>query len=176
MYICSCVESPQDFCSTSLSNTHYAPGTLGINVNPDDLKDEIKKIRNLQEFVTCIELINILDCIIRYPACNSSSQKLIPICQSQCLLIEAQMPQCLLHLENNLLMSDFPMVEELLRSVDCDNPESYYNFPSYHIETNSTDCLMIGELILIAILTKLSCYNYYICVCCNSENIHVINF
>ena len=154
IYICSCAKfPPEDFCSTVLSNsTHYAPGTLGINVNLDELKDEVKRIRNLPEFTTCIELINTLDCIIRYPACNANKEKLIPICQSQCLLIDVQIPQCLLHLENNLLMTDFPLVKELLRSVECDQPESYYNFPSHYIETNSTDCLMISKFKLIVIL------------------------
>lgn len=143
---CSCIKSPpEDFCFTALSSTYYAPGTLGINVNLDDLTDEVKRIRNLPEFTVCLELINTLDCIIRYPACNANTQKLIPICQSQCLLIDAQIPQCLLYLENNFLMTDFPSVEELLRSVECDDPESYYNFPSHYIETNSTDCLMISK-------------------------------
>ena len=149
---CSCTKfPPEDFCSDALLSTHYAPSTLGISVNLDDLTDEVKKIRNLPEFTKCLELINTLICIITYPPCNASTEKLIPICESKCLSIDAQIPRCLLYLENNLLMTDFPLVEELLRSVECDEPESYYNFPSHYIETNSTDCIMISKNIYAVI-------------------------
>lgn len=146
IYIRSCAETPQDFCSTVhvLPNTHYAPGTLRINADADELKDEIRRIRNLADFSTCIELINELNCVIRYPACSANMKKLIPLCKSQCLSIDYQIAQCLIYLEDNMLISDFPLVVNLLTSVECDEPETYYNFPLDYIENNSTECLMLS--------------------------------
>lgn len=136
------MEAPQDFCSTVLPSTYYAPGTLVIGTNPDDLKEEIRKIRDSSEFTMCTELINMLYCIIKYPACNANKPKLIPICYSQCPLIDIQIAQCLLDLRS----SDFPLVKELLMVFECDDPQTYINFPSQHVETNQTECLMLSKL------------------------------
>ena len=127
-----------------LNITHYAPGKLAIDINPDELQDEIMRIGNLQDFTTCIELIDAINCVIRYPACSANLKKVSPVCQSQCLSIDYQIVQCLVHLEDNMLISDFPLVVGLLRTVECDEPETYYNFPSDYIDNNSTGCLMLS--------------------------------
>ena len=147
VHINSCEEMPQDFCSTTFPNiTHYAPGTLAIDANPDELQHEISRIGNLQDFTMCIELIDAINCIIRYPACSANMKKVTPVCQSQCLSIDYQTVQCLIYLEDNMLVSDFPLVVNLLETVECDEPETYYNFPSDYIDSNSTDCLMLSKL------------------------------
>ena len=149
MYICiiifRCIEKPQDFCSTILPIAYYAPGTLGINADADELKDEIRRIRHLPDFTTCIELINALDCVIKYPSCSANTDKIVSICQSQCRSIDSQIIDCLIHLENNMLISEFQLVHTLLETVECEEPETYYNFPVEYIEINSTDCLMLSK-------------------------------
>ena len=149
--ICSCEEKPQDSCSTILSNTHYAPGTLGIDANPVELSDEISRIKNSSDLTICIELIDILSCVTRYPACSDNMKTIIPICESQCLIIDFQIAQCLIHLEDNMLNQEFPLVRTLLGSVECDEPETYYNFPTHYFETNSSECLMLGMYKLLYI-------------------------
>ena len=125
---------------------HFAPGTLWISANHNDLNDEIRQINELMEFTTCGELLNTLNCVVRYPACSTDTEKLIPICQSQCLLIDVQIKQCLINLEDNFPGSDFPLVKNLLRSIECDEAGTYYNFPFQYIEANSSNCLMLSKL------------------------------
>ena len=145
--ISNCKELPQeDFCSTMVSSTQYATGTLEISANHNDLNDEIRQINELMEFTTCGELLNTLNCVVRYPACSTDTENIISICRSQCLLIDVQIKQCLLHLQNsNLLTSDFPLVESLLNSVECEEPQTYYNFWRQYIENNSSNCVMLSK-------------------------------
>ena len=150
---CSCKEVTQDLeiCSTVLTNTHYAPSTynpdiLGINASLNDLNGEIKRLNELPaaEFVLCGELVTVLNCVIKYPACNANMEKLIPICPSQCTLIDFQIAHCLLVLDD----LDFLLVKRILNSFHCNNPQTYYNFPRQYFidETNFTNCLMISKL------------------------------
>ena len=144
MYIHSCEDFPQNnSCSTVLAHTHYAPGTLGFDVDPDDLDDEIERINELPDFNNCAELINTLNCLMTFPACSRDTEKLIPICQSQCPLLNVQTAQCSLDLLN-LHNSEFPLVNRLLHVFDCDDHNAYYNFPRRYVETNRTNCLMIS--------------------------------
>ena len=85
-----------------------------------------------------------LNCVIKYPACSADTQKLIPICQSQCPLIDIHIAKCSL----DLLNSDFPLVKKLLNLFECDDPDTYYNFPPRYIdsEANLTECLMLSKL------------------------------
>ena len=146
-YLYSCKELPEeDFCFTLLPSNHFAPGTSEISANPSDLNDEISQINELMEFTTCGELLNTLNCLVKYPACSADTKKLIPICDTQCLLIDVQIKQCLINLEDKFPGSDFPLVKNLLRSIECDEAETYYNFPFQYIEANSTNCLMLSKL------------------------------
>ena len=149
MHTCSCKELPQEqFCSSQLTDhVHYAPGTLWTSADPNDLNDEIRQINELIEFALCGELLNKLNCIVRYPSCSNETEKLIPICESQCLQIDVQIKQCLILLEDNFPRLNFPLVNSLLSSIECDEPETYYYFPLKHIETNSTNCLMLSTYI-----------------------------
>ena len=146
-YISNCKELPtEDVCSTVVTTTQYAIGTPEITVNPDDLNDEIRQINELIEFALCGELLNTLNCVVRYPACSVNTEKLIPICESQCLQIDVQIKQCLLNLqESNLPPSEFPLVHNLLNSIDCLEPNTYYNFGRRYIENNLTDCINLSK-------------------------------
>ena len=90
-------------------------------------------------FEVCEEIFEALHCVVSYPACNASTNKLIPICQSQCLSIDIHITQCSL----NLLNSNFPLLRNILNTIDCDAPETYYPFPSQYIDTTSSDCIML---------------------------------
>ena len=78
--------------------------------------------------------------MISYPACNASTNKLIPICPSQCLSIDIHITQCSL----DLLNFNFPLLKDILNTIDCDEPETYHPFPSQYIDTTSTDCVMLS--------------------------------
>ena len=77
-----------------------------------------------------------------YPACNPSTKKLIPVCESQCLLVDLEKAQCSV----DLLQSNFPLLQNVINSFKCDDPRAYYNFPSQYMETNSTECFMLSKL------------------------------
>lgn len=141
---CRCEEVPfEPLCAAVLTNTHYAPGVPLITENLNDLNNELRRISQFPELAVCIELINELNCIVRYPTCNNNMEKLIPICQSQCPMINHQITQCSIDLISH---GDSPVLAELLSRFQCENPENYYSFPIQYIETNSDDCLMISKL------------------------------
>ena len=146
MYLFSnCKELNEDFCSTVITSTHYATGTLEINADHNDLNNEIRQINELMEFAYCGDLLNTLNCVVRYPACSHETENIIPICQSQCLEIDVKIKQCLLDFQkNNLTSTDFPLVEGFLSSVECKDPSTYYNFWRRYIEENSTNCAMLS--------------------------------
>ena len=95
------------------------------------------------EFTMCGEFLNTLTCIYSYPACNASIQRLIPICEKQCPLIEVLAAQCLLI----FLDTEFVMVKQLLDTFECKDLGTYYNFHReyFNTETNSTDCVMLSK-------------------------------
>lgn len=146
----SCTEVPliPNNCSTILSNKRYAPATRIGNLS-NDLKNEIRHISKLPVFKECQEIFSALDCaVIKYPACNPSTNKLIPICRSQCLSIDIHITQCSL----SLLNSNFTLLKDILDTVDCDVPGTYYPFSSQYIDTTSTDCVMLNLRKLIIIV------------------------
>ena len=162
-HFCSCKELPEeDFCLTLLASDHFAPSTSEISANPSDLNDEISQINELMEFTTCGELLNTLNCLVKYPACSTDTEKLIPICDTQCLQIDVQIKQCLINLEDKIPGSDFLLVKNLLRSIECDEAETYYNFPFQYIETNSTNCLMLSKLYCVCIYVRYVCTYTYV--------------
>ena len=128
-----------------MGSTHYAPGAPFID-DSDDLMDEILRINQIPGLEMCAELINKLNCIFTYPVYDTNVTYIRPVCESQCEVISDQLTQCLMGLPSE----EFPLVTgSILSNVTCDDPESYYNFPSQYI-LNSTDdaaeCLMIGKL------------------------------
>ena len=145
-YPCSCINLPQqNYCSTIITYDHYAPGTLWISANPHDLNDEIQQIDELAEFTMCGDLLHLLNCVIGYPACRTNTYKLIPICRSQCTVINLQIRQCILCMEMNTNSSDYLLAKNLLNSFECDDPKTYYNFPLQYVETNSDDCITLSK-------------------------------
>ena len=143
-YYQSCTEVPliSNQCSTVLSHIHYAPVT-DIGNFSNDLIDEIRRINELPVFEVCKEIFGALHCAVKYPACNPSTNKLIPIiCPSQCQAIDIHITQCSL----DLLKSNFPLLKDILNTIDCDKPETYHPLPSQYIDTNSTKCLNLSKL------------------------------
>ena len=127
------------------SNALYAPSTPLFTGDPDAFFEEISRITELPGLAMCGELFNTLYCTFRYPACTANMQRLRPTCQSECSMITDQVTQCL----NDSPSENFPIVSEMLLSgLMCEEPESYYRFPSQYISNNSDDCLLISKLSL----------------------------
>ena len=141
MYHCSCKEVPQeDPCSTVLKYTVYAPSTLWINSS--NLDDEISQLNKLPGSVTCREFLTVFNCTIRFPACNANETKVVPICPSDCPLIDLRRSQCVLVLNE---YSDFQILKEFLNSFNCDDSRTYYNFHRSYVETNLSDCVTLSK-------------------------------
>ena len=137
-----CVAAPIE-CAAAVRSTGYAPGTQ-VSDDPDDIIDEIMRINQIPGLAMCAELINMLNCIITYPVCDATMTMLRPVCESQCETISEQLAQCL----GRLPSEEFPLVtDNIFSEVACDDPKSYYNFPSQYIldSTNNAECLMIGK-------------------------------
>ena len=78
-------------------------------------------------------------CVFRYPACNATTGKILPICRDICGLVDTFVGQCT---ESQFFRHnpDFPTVNHLLDTFVCLEPQSYYNFPAQYIETDPNDC------------------------------------
>ena len=80
----------------------------------------------------------------RFPSCNATTGRILPICPDVCSFVDAVVELCDGFLRNN---PDFPAVNRLLDEFVCIEPQSYYNFPSQYIETDPNDCLNISKYI-----------------------------
>ena len=141
-----CVDTP-DECADVVGSTHYTPGAPFIDDNPIEVMNEIMRISQMPGMETCAELINMLNCILTYPVCDATVTRLRPICESQCEMITDLLTQCLMSLPEG----EFPLVtDNIFSEVTCNDPESYYNFPSQYIldSTDNDQCLMIGKFLL----------------------------
>ena len=138
-----CEEAPVE-CPAGVSSIHYAPGA-DLDDNSNELMGEIIRISRMDGLEACAELISTLNCIMTYPVCDITMTRLRPVCESQCQIISAELTRCLEMLPDE----QFPLVTgSIFSQVACDDPESYYNFPSQYIldPTNDAECLMIGKL------------------------------
>jgi len=138
----SCVPSDEipsgEPCLLQLSNSFYAPATF-------DYTEELSlEIRNLDPLNNCTGFITTMICIFRFPACNPSTGKTLPICTSICDSVDSIAKQCLLEYFGN--NTEFPVVNQLLSAFRCHEPQTYINFPLQYIETDDPDdCSEFGE-------------------------------
>ena len=129
-----------------MSNILYAPGTSLIDAQHNAIMSEIQNIQEIPELAMCEELMNTLNCMISYPVCSVNTGRLRPICRSQCEMINDQLTQCSMELPSDA----FPIVNEIFfTDFACEDPQSYYIFPSQYISNLShpNDCLMISKLL-----------------------------
>ena len=83
--------------------------------------------------------------MFRFPACNATTGRILPICPDVCSFVDAVVMPCTNGFFRN--NPDFPAVNQLLDAFVCLEPQSYYNFPSQYIETDPNDCLKICKYI-----------------------------
>ena len=88
----------------------------------------------------CSSLLYTVNCVLKYPACKATTGKILPICQTFCGAVDNFVDICTesQFFRNN---SDFPIVNHLLDTFVCLDPQSYYNFPAQYIETDPNDCI-----------------------------------
>ena len=136
--MCSCIEVPEeDTCRPQLQNSHYAPETFDSTGQVFREFQDI--IRELDPLDFCRVFISTVICVFRYPACNDTTGKILPICPDICGLVDGVVNQCT---ESQFFRHnpDFPAVNHLLDTFVCLEPQSYYNFPAQYIETDPNDC------------------------------------
>ena len=77
--------------------------------------------------------------MFRYPACNDTTGKILPICPDICDLVDQVVGLCT---ESQFFRNNpkFPAVNHLLDTFVCLEPQSYYNFPAQYIETDPNEC------------------------------------
>ena len=96
-------------------------------------------IHQLDPLDTCRIFISTLICVFKYPACNDTTGKVLPICPGICTIVDDIVNLCT---ESQFFRRnpDFPAVNDFLDTFVCLEPQSYYNFPVQYIETNPNDC------------------------------------
>ena len=124
--------------------TYYAPAVFEVT---DELFSEIQAILiGLDPLSPCRIFFSTLTCTLRFPACNGTTGKILPVCPEQCPTIDAIEMECSVeYFRNN---SDFPAVNQLLDTTACLEPQMYYNLPAQYIATDPNDCIRFSKCII----------------------------
>ena len=139
----SCIEVPEDeSCQPQLITSFYAPAT--VDSNSQILREFRDVISQLNTLDVCRAFFSTMDCMYRFPACNATTRKILPICPDICSFVDTVVNLCTEEFRNN---PDFPALNQLLDIFMCLEPQSYYNLPAQYIETNPNDCLKICKYI-----------------------------
>lgn len=143
-FSCIPVES-DDSCLPQLPlGAHYAPNTFEF---VGQVFGEIQSIiRQLPQTSVCRGFVNTVVCVFRFPACNPETGKILPICPFVCPTVDCIVNEC--SLEFFAGDPNFPEVNRLLDIFMCNNPQTYYNFPSQYISTGdelNVDCSLISK-------------------------------
>ena len=134
----SCIAIPGDeTCLPQLPYSFYAPNTFDLT---NKLFREIQIILGeLDPFNDCRRFINSVVCVLRFPACNATSGRILPICPDLCSFIDGVIiARCSSEFFAN--NPNFSAVNDLLNRFECLQPQSYYNFPAQYIENASVEC------------------------------------
>ena len=92
-------------------------------------------------FDTCTVFITAVTCVYRFPPCDPTTGRLLPICHQQCPDIESNIEEC-----SPETLEDYPSVSRLLDSFVCLEPQSYImNLPQQYIETDTSQCSELGK-------------------------------
>ena len=134
----SCIKiSPEETCLPQLENLFYAPTTISSSGQVFSEFQDI--IREMDPLDVCRAFISTIICVFRFPACNPTTGRILPICPDICGLVDTVVGLCT---ESQFFRNnpEFPAVNELLDTFICLEPQSYYNFPAQYIETDPNDC------------------------------------
>ena len=96
-------------------------------------------IRRLDPLDTCRAFISTIVCVFRFPACDETRGTIVPICRSDCSIVDLIVELCTSQqfFRNN---PEFPAVNRFFDTFECLEPQSYYNFPAQYIETDPNIC------------------------------------
>ena len=86
-------------------------------------------------------------CTLRFPACDPTTGVTLPICPEQCPFIDDIIMACSVeYFRNN---TEFPAVNQLLDTIVCLEPQTYYSLPAQYIATDPNDCLTLFRKCII---------------------------
>jgi len=140
-FSCIPVES-DDSCLPQLPpGAHYAPNTFEL---VGEVFAEIQEIiQRLPQSSVCRGFIGTVICVFRFPGCDPGTGKILPICPLACPIVDCIVDDC--SLEFFAGDPNFPAINQLLNAFVCDDPQTYYNFPSQYISDPNENCSFIGK-------------------------------
>ena len=84
-----------------------------------------------------------MTCMLRFPACDPTTGMILPICPEQCPTLDAIIMECSAeYFRNN---PDFPAMNELLNTIVCLEPQTYYNIPVQYVTTAPNYCIELSK-------------------------------
>ena len=120
----------------------YAPAAT---VYTDELSNEIQTIlRQLDPLNSCRGFLTFVMCARRFPACNATTGRILPLCIADCPVINEIIAQCTM--EFYMSSTDYPLTFQLFNSFTCEL--SYINFPLQYIETDPNECIELSKYII----------------------------
>ena len=158
-----CIEISDETCQSQILYPTYAPAAI---VYTNELSVEIETItRLLDPLNPCRGFSTYMMCTYRFPACNATTGKVIPLCLEACPDINSVIELCTREFFYN--NPDYPFINQLLNSFSCES-QSYLNFPLQYIETDSIECVDFSKYVCTN--TQYIHYNDTYIICQTSEN------
>ena len=153
-FVHRCVPVPDETCTALITYTDYTPNTLRF---PEEFSREfVQLIGEFGPFDECRAFITAIACLLRYPACNSTTGVLLPLCHEFCASIDSNMENCAPESYDN-----YPTLSVLINTVECTETETYLvNIPPQYISNDSTVCAEFGKSVCAC-----ACVHVCACVC-----------
>ena len=147
-----CIEIPDETCLSQITYSSYAPAAI---VYTDELSNEIRTIlRQLDPLNSCRGFLTFVMCAHRFPACNATTGRILPLCIADCPDINEIVAHCTMEFYMN---SDYPLTFQLFDSFACESL-SYLNFPLQYIETDPNECTEFSKYIIRNCLQRIHTY------------------
>ena len=140
-----CIEIPDETCRSQISYSYYAPNAI---VFTPELSNEFQAIIPQMNLLDpCRGYLTYVMCAHKFPACNDTTDRLIPVCLAACSSLTQIIQEC----SGSFFFindPDYPLTNELTNSFSCE-ARSYINFPRQYIETDPNDCIEFSKYVCI---------------------------
>ena len=163
-FIHRCIPVPDETCIALIPYTYYTPNTSGF---PEELSREFMQlIREFRPFDECRAILTVMACLLRYPACNSTTrlQILLPLCPEFCRSIDSNIENCA-----PVSYDNYPSLSMLVNTLECTEIETYLvDIPPQYISNDSTVCTEFSKSMCVrsCVYARVCVHScVYACVC-----------
>ena len=159
-FIHRCIPVPDETCTALIPYSNYTPDTLGFS---EELSREFTQlVGEFGPFDECRAYITSVACLLRYPACNSTTglRVILLQCPEFCRSIDSSIENCAPASYDN-----YPSLRMLVNTFECTEIETYLvNIPPQYISSDSTVCTEFSKSVCVCVCMCV-CVCSCVCVC-----------